>query len=258
MTALECRNFSFRYGACRVLEGINFRISCGERLDIVGPNGSGKSTLLKNMLRLADGKKEGEILVRGRPQSAYSQAELARMLAYVPQADGRVPPFSVREFVALSRYPHARGAIGRGDENSACVRRALELAGCAQLAGRRLGTLSGGQRQRAFLAAALAQETEIILLDEPDSFLDPAHAVAMHGLLRKLHEENGLALVMVTHDLNWTLAGDGLALVLREGRQVFFGPAAELAGGRGILEEAFGFRFSYLRHPRTNRPLVVA
>lgn len=257
--ALECVNFSFAYGAHSVLGNINFRIESGAWLTILGPNGSGKSTLLKNMLRLVEGgRASGEMRVCDRPLGAYSQMELARLLAYVPQAGGRIPPFTVRDFINLSRYPFGYRKDARQAMPCASVENALKLTNTAHLADRRLDALSGGQRQRAFLAAALAQDTGILLLDEPASFLDPRHVYVMNEMLKKLHAENGMTIITVTHDLNQPLDAGGKALVLRDGRQLYFGDAEELAQGKGILEKAFEHEFSYLTHPRTSRPLVVA
>lgn len=252
---LECRDFSFSIGKNRILEDISFRLDKGEWLSIIGPNGSGKSTLLKNLLRLVEGARAGEIRVHDRPIETYSQKDLARRLAYVPQAGGGAPPFTVSEFVNLSRYPFGFGP-GR-KEQSEIVDRALELTDTARLAQRRMDTLSGGQRQRAFLAAALAQDTDTLLLDEPASFLDPRHVYAMNELLKRLHEERGLTIVTVTHDLSHPLDAGGRALVLKDGRQLHYGPVGDLMG-HGILEEAFAHKFNYLVHPRTGKPLVVA
>lgn len=257
--SLECRDFSFQYGKTRILGGINFAVRAGEWLSIIGPNGSGKSTLLKNILRLVDGgRSSGQLLVNARPVSEYSQRELAAIAAYVPQAGGPIPPFTVREFVNLSRYPFKYHGHAREHLFSEVVDNALELTNTAALAGRRLDALSGGQRQRVFLAAALAQGSPVLLLDEPASFLDPHHVHAMNETLKKLHEHEGRTIIAVTHDLNQPLDAGGKTLVLKDGGQVFFGPASELAEGHGILESAFDYEFSYLLHPRTRKPLVVA
>lgn len=251
---LECLDFSFYYGHEKALDRISFSLLPGEWLSIIGPNGSGKSTLLKNMLRLAaGGRRGGQLLIKGKSIDAYSQRQLARLLAYVPQAGGPIPPFTVREFANLSRYPFA----GPG---ATCdpIEQALELTGTVHLADRRLDRLSGGQRQRVYLAAALAQTTPILLLDEPASFLDPRHAQAMNALLGDLHCGRGLTIIAVTHDLNQALDAGGLVLALKRGKAVFFGEASRLANGEGILEETFDYQFSYLRHPATLKPLVVA
>lgn len=254
---VECREFSFYYGSARILDKISFRLERGQWLSILGANGSGKSTLLKNMLRLVQGRSSGEMLLAERPREAYSQRELALLLAYVPQAGGRVPPFTVREFLNLSRYPFGMHSAERKQGDCASVEQALELTNTASLADRRMDQLSGGQRQRAFLAAAIAQDADALLLDEPASFLDPAHVYAMNELLKKLHRDRGYTIITVTHDLSQPLDAGGMALVLRKGSQVHFGPVADLVG-QGILEDAFAHEFSYLPHPKTGHTLVIA
>lgn len=176
-------------------------------------------------------------------------------MAYVPQAGGRIPPFTVMEFLNLSRYPFDRHSRMRSGSES--VELALELTNTTYLADRRMDQLSGGQRQRAFLAAALAQDAPALLLDEPAAFLDPRHAHAMNELLKSLHAKRNLTIITVTHDLNLPLDAGGKVLVLKNSRQTYFGPAANLET-QGILEEAFCHDFSYLKHPRTGKTLVIA
>lgn len=259
LPAVACSEFCFSYGKAVILDRISFSLVRGQWLSIVGPNGSGKSTLLKNMLRLIDGgKSSGSIAIAGRDLSTYSQRELARAVAYVPQAGGRVPPFTVRDFINLSRFPYGYRADARQFQHCESVEQALELTNTKGIEHRRMDALSGGQRQRVFLAAALAQDTDILLLDEPASFLDPRHSHEMHESLKKLHSENGMTIITVTHDLNQVLDAGGMALVLADSRQIFFGDAYALAQGNGILEQAFAYPFAYLTHPATNKPLVVA
>lgn len=259
LPAVGCTDFCFSYGKAPILNRITFSLERGQWLSIIGPNGSGKSTLLKNMLRLIDGgKSSGVIAIAGRELSTYSQRELARTIAYVPQAGGRVPPFTVRDFINLSRFPYGYRADARQFEKSESVEKALNLTNTKSLEYRRMDALSGGQRQRVYLAAALAQDTGILLLDEPASFLDPRHAHEMHESLKKLHAENGMTIITVTHDLNQVLDAGGMALVLADSKQIFFGEAYALAQGKGILEQAFAYPFAYLTHPATHKPLVVA
>ena len=255
---LRLTSFSFAADSHNILENITFSINKGEYLSVIGPNGAGKSTLLKCLMRVCpQGRARGDIRVKDRPLAAYDQRSLATVMAYVPQAGGWVPPFTVEELLRLSRYPYVAtfGVLRKTD--IAAVQRALRLTGMEALATRRMPTLSGGERQKAFLAAALAQETEVLLLDEPASFLDPKHTVALHRLIRGLKEEHGMTIMTVTHDLNHALGMGGKVLVLREGRQLFFGPAEDLQGV-GVLEEAFGHSFLYVRHPKTEKPVLLA
>ena len=200
---LRLKNFSFIIEGRPILDRLDFAVPEGVYLSVIGPNGAGKSTLLKCLLRLHErGRAQGEIEIQGRPLSEYGQKNLARTLSYVPQAGGWVPPFTVEELLRLSRYPYLplTGAFSAAD--NLAVQKALELAELTALAGRPLRSLSGGERQRAFMAAALAQETPVLLLDEPASFLDPKHAADLNALLKKLHRDQGLSLITVTHDLN--------------------------------------------------------
>ncbi|MCL2029501.1 MAG: ABC transporter ATP-binding protein [Deltaproteobacteria bacterium] len=254
---LRLKNFTFTIDGRTILDRLDFTAPEGIYLSIIGPNGAGKSTLLKCLLRLHErGRTRGEIEIQGRPLSEYGQKDLARTLAYVPQAGGWIPPFTVRELLCLSRYPYMPLTGGFSAADRLAVEKALELAELTALADRPLRALSGGERQRAFMAAALAQETPVMLLDEPASFLDPKHAADLKALLKKLHQEEGLSLITVTHDLNHPLDAGGLALVLREGRQLFFGPPEELLRN-GVLEEAYQHKFTCFTHPRSGRPAIL-
>jgi len=254
---LRVHDFSFFFDGKPVLQGLDFSLPQRGCLSIIGPNGAGKSTLLKCLLRLHErGRSSGEIRVKGKDIAAYGQQELARVISYVPQAGGWIPPFTVEEFLRLSRYPY--GSLGPEAREEACraAAEAMALTGTEVFAGRSLKTLSGGERQKVYLAAALAQEAELMLLDEPASFLDPRHAAELHALLRTLNRERGLAMMTVTHDLNHPLSAGGDVLVLREGRQLFFGPVTELLPS-GVLEKAYNHEFTYVQHPRTGRPVVL-
>ena len=255
---LRVRDFSFSFNGGWVLQGLDFSLPQAGCLSVIGPNGAGKSTLLKCLLRLHEGgRASGEIRVKGRDLAAYGQRELARIISYVPQAGGWIPPFTVEEFLHLSRYPHGvSGPAARAAARRAAVG-VMAVTGTEALAERSLKSLSGGERQKVYLAAALAQEAELMLLDEPAAFLDPRHAAELHALLQSLNREQGLTMMTVTHDLNQPLAAGGDVLVLREGRQLFFGPVVELLP-RGVLEEAYRHEFSYVRHPRTGRQVVLA
>lgn len=256
--ALICENFGFSFANTPVLKGIGFSLEKGAYLSIIGPNGSGKSTLLKCFLRLHEtGRSSGALRVEDRELALFSQRELARLIAYVPQAGGKIPPFTVAEFLKLSRYPYASRQRAFRAEDGGEVAAALALTGTEHLAGKRLDALSGGERQKAYLAAALAQGTDILLLDEPASFLDPRHGAELNALLKRLNRERHLTVLTVTHDLNHPLDAGGQTLVLRHGEQLYFGPSDALAAG-GILEEAFGHTFAYLSHPGTGKPLVLA
>lgn len=255
---LKLQNYSYYFGRVPALSGLNLSLPAGGWLSVIGPNGAGKSTLLKSLLRLNEGgRPAGAALLNGRALAEYRQKELARLVSYVPQAGGWIPPFTVEEFLRLSRYPRSSPRAPWSKDDAAALEAALSLTGLAPLATRPLGQLSGGERQKAYLAAALAQESRLMLLDEPTAFLDPRHAAELAGLLKKLKREQNLTIVVVTHDLNQALSAGGQALVLRGGRQLHFGPAQSLLQ-EGILEEAYAHPFSRFKHPQTGQDLVMA
>ncbi|MCL1985780.1 MAG: ABC transporter ATP-binding protein [Betaproteobacteria bacterium] len=257
-TMLHIQQFSFALEGNSILDGLSFSLAKGEYLSVIGPNGAGKSTLLKCLMRVHEhGTSRGEIRLKGRLLSEYAQRTLAALVSYVPQAGGWVPPFTVEELLRLSRYPYlaAGGVLGKTDQEA--VKKALYLTDMHMLASRRLTSLSGGERQKAFVAAALAQETEIILLDEPASFLDPKHTAELNRLIRVLHREHGVTMLTVTHDLNHPLCMEGKILVLRQGRQLFFGQTQEMLR-KNILEDAFSHQFICFPHPGTGRPTLLA
>jgi iron complex transport system ATP-binding protein len=255
---LEAIDFSFWVDQVKILKNVSFSINKRDFLSIVGPNGAGKSTLLKCLLRLHErGRTSGNLKVAGRDINSYNQKQLAKVISYVPQAGGWIPPFTVREFAKLSRFPHASTVSGLSPSDEAVVDQAIMASGLSGLANRGLKTLSGGERQKAYLAAALAQGADIMLLDEPAASLDPKHASELAFLLEKLNKESGLTIIMVTHDLNHPLKTGGLALVLADGQRQYFGPATGLLED-GVLENAFHHQFLYLDHPDGLGRLVVA
>jgi iron complex transport system ATP-binding protein len=255
---LEVEDFHFSVGGKEILKGVGFSLPEGGCLSIMGPNGAGKSTLLKCLLRLHDkGERSGTMLVRGRPIDSYGQKDLAKLISYVPQAGGWIPPFTVQELLKLSRFPYSTSVSGLTEKDFAAVDRALELTSLQGMKDRPLKTLSGGERQKAFLAAALAQGTPVMLLDEPASFLDPHHASEMEKLLIGLNRDEGLTMVAVTHDLNHPVKSGGYALILQGGKNLYFGEVSGLLG-KGVLEEAFNHEFAYLSHPKSGRPVILA
>lgn len=256
MSALiHIRNFSFAVNGTRILEEVCLEVGAGEFLSIIGPNGAGKTTLIKCLVRINTGG-TGGITVEGKPLEAYSQKELARLVGYVPQSDGRGLPFTVEEFVLMGRYPYLGPLSPAGKEDERAARAALELTGTAHLSGRFLETLSGGERQSVLIAAALAQGTRILLLDEPTAFLDPKHVADIHRILRRVNRERGLTVVMVTHDINGAaLLSDRIA-ILKSGHVAFSGPP-EAVMRNEILEPVYEQPFLFVTHPATGRRLII-
>jgi ABC-type cobalamin/Fe3+-siderophores transport system ATPase subunit len=207
------------YGPRHVLADVDLALEGGSFVALVGPNGAGKSTLLRCLAGLLR-PSAGRVLLDGRDLASVSRAAIARRIAVVPQTFDTLFPFTVREIVSLGRTARLGAfAIPRQDDVVA-VQRALEELDLTSLAERRVDEVSGGERQRVVLAMALAQEGDVLLLDEPTVHLDPGHQRATLAFIRHLARERGLAVVAVLHDLNLASALCDRVVVLAEGRVV--------------------------------------
>jgi iron complex transport system ATP-binding protein len=254
--AIEVDRFSFAINGQEILHDLSFSVNEGERVSIIGPNGAGKTTLLKCMVRIHTGGR-GEIRIAGKPLGAFSQKDLARHVGYVPQADANIHPFSVVEFVTMGRYPHLTPFTLPDSRDRDAISRALDVTGTTGFIRRRLSTLSGGERQRVFIAAALAQEAGILLLDEPATFLDPLHASEIHRLLDRINGEGGVTMLSVTHDINIAALTSHRVLALKNGRMAFWGTPEGLMN-EAVLREIYGTSFLFVTHPRTGRAVVLS
>lgn len=204
---LRLEQIGFRYGTKDddfELSDINLVVSSGEFVTILGPNGSGKSTLLNLILGDLVPYK-GEIFFNDKPYTSYSRKEIAKRISFVPQRYYSVYPFSVYEIVAMGRTPYLNLLGFEKEDDVIKINNALELVGISHLKNKSINSISGGEAQRAFIARAIAQEPELILLDEPNAHLDLEYQLSIFNLLKKLNDEEQLTIVMVSHDLN--LAG---------------------------------------------------
>lgn len=253
---IELCDFSYTCGNSIILEKLNFTVMNGDWLTVIGPNASGKSTLLKNLLRLADfGKTSGIIRIDGRFIDTYSRRELAKRMAYVPQILGHIPAYTVEEFIKLSRYASSWPFKTDHKKDASHVSYAMSLTKTDSLAACKLPELSGGQRQMVLLACAIAQDTDIILLDEPASFLDTCHNFAIYKLLYELHIKKNKTIIIISHDLNLPFSVNGRVLILKNGKQAYLGNAKKLWNAR-ILDSVFDHSFSYVTYNK--KKLVVA
>jgi iron complex transport system ATP-binding protein len=204
MIIIKVDNVSFGYSQVEVLRNLSFEVEAGSFLGVAGPNGAGKSTLLR-LLCYALRCKSGSIDIDSLAIESYTARSLARKVAVVRQEFVPVFGFTVTELVAMARSPYLDTFGFETKEDREIITEALEVTETAQFASRTLSELSGGERQRVFIARALAQDTPILLLDEPTSFLDLRHQVVIYDLLKKMQLDKGKTIVVVTHDVN--LAG---------------------------------------------------
>jgi iron complex transport system ATP-binding protein len=252
---IAVERLSVHLGEAEILHDVSLTVGEGEFLTVIGPNGAGKSTLL----RCLDGILEpssGRVVIDGQPIAAFRRRELARTVSYVPQPDAGPVDYTVRSFVEMGRYPHIGAWAALTESDAEAVTRAMKLTGVAALAERSMSSLSGGERQRASIAAALAQGGSILLLDEPTSFLDYRHQVQILDLLDRLHLENGLTIVAVTHDLNSTVASSDSVVALKDGRVAATGKPVELLNG-DALAAIYDADFRLIEGGHRGLPLVL-
>ncbi len=253
--ALDVRHLRLELDGRTILDDVSLAVREGEYLAVVGPNGAGKTSLLRCVVRVLT-RWRGRVAILGTDLRAFSQRELARLVAHVPQLAGPLPPFTVRELVELARYPYQAPLRPISPVDREIARDALARAGIGPLADRLLPTLSGGERQKALLAAALAQGGRILLLDEPTAFLDPHYARDLRRLLRRLNRDEGWTVVEVTHDLNAAVAAAHRVAALKDGRLAFYGPP-DLFADPDVLEAVFDCPFVVAEHPETGGPLIL-
>ncbi len=238
MKGVEVQNLSFRYRNGRVLDGVSLTVEAGEVLGVIGPNSAGKTTLLRLLSRVLDAE-EGQIVLFGRVITAMTRREVAQTAAVVPQEFQVAFPFTVEQVVAMGRYPYVRGIGLEMEKDRQAVQRAMDETGTAHLANKYLDQLSGGEKQRVVIARALAQQPQLLLLDEPTVHLDLSHQLEILGLLKRLKDERGLTIIFVSHDLNAAAACADRLLLLKGGKVFTVGLVEEVMRPE-VLEQAYG------------------
>jgi iron-siderophore transport system ATP-binding protein len=252
---LRAEDLTVGYDGRIVSEALDVRVPPGSFTAIVGPNACGKSTLLRAFARMLKPAR-GAVLLDGRPIRSLPSKEVARRLGLLPQSSVAPDAITVADLVARGRYPH-QGLLRQWSEaDERAVQAAMEATGVASLAQRAVDELSGGQRQRVWLAMVLAQETDVLLLDEPTTFLDIAHQIEVLDLCADLRDRHGRTLVVVLHDLNHACRYATHLIAMRDGSIVAEGDPAEVVD-EALVERVFGLRCRVMEDPETGTPLVV-
>lgn len=251
---LTLDDVSYRYEDTLALGGIRLEIGSRELVGILGPNGSGKSTLLKLMDGLLK-PESGTVFFSGRPIGAFKRSELARRIAFVAQEQPFQFSFTVLEVVLMGRSPHLKRLQFESDRDIEIAMQALRTVDVERLADRSIHELSGGEKQRVLIARALAQEPEIILLDEPTAFLDIKYKMEIFELIASLVRDKQVSVVAVTHDIDLAALYCNRLIILENGRLFSAGAPAEVVTSEGI-SAAYSCRVLVDRNPATGAPRV--
>jgi iron complex transport system ATP-binding protein len=253
--SINVKNLSHSFGENLVLKNISFQVPHRDFFIIIGPNGSGKTTLMKVISGILK-PQNGELKILNRPIDQYHRKALAKTIAFVPQMTFADFPFTVTEIVLMGRSPYL-GVLGLEQENDLEVaNQAIAFTDLGNLAHRKLDQLSGGEQQRVFIARAICQEPDIILLDEPTASLDLAYQVRIMDLMEKLKTEKGITVVMVSHDVNLAAMYADHLMLLHKGQVVCQGLPDEVLTYK-TLEETYGCTLLVDESPLGNFPRVT-
>jgi len=255
MGRLYTEDISISYGERLIVKNLDVVIPDGKITTIIGSNGCGKSTLLKAMTRIIP-HQSGSVLLDGKHISKIHTKQLAKEMAILPQTPESVAGLTVGELVSYGRFPHQKGFGKLSQHDIEAIDWALESTNTKEFKDRSVDALSGGQRQRAWIAMALAQETDIIFLDEPTTYLDMAHQLEVLELLQKLNEEQGRTIVMVLHDLNQAARFADYIIAMKDGEVVKAGSPQEILT-KDILRKVFQIDAEIGEDPRTKKPICL-
>jgi iron complex transport system ATP-binding protein len=233
--AMEVRSLSFAYGKQKVLRDVSLRMEEGEITTILGANGSGKSTLFALMTKQKETTK-GQIFLRGKNVRNLSPKDFAKSVAIVMQSASANADFTVEELVSFGRTPYRKWMQKNTPEDQRLVEWAMEVTGILPYRQREIGQLSGGQRQRVWIAMALAQNTKILFLDEPTTYLDIRYQIEILNLIRQLNQEYGITIVMVLHEINQAIAYSHQVIGIKEGEVLFSGKPEEVICEETMVE----------------------
>lgn len=255
MGALETKSLSLGYSDQMIIKELDLEIPKGEITVFIGSNGSGKSTLLRSLARLLK-PRSGEVLLEENALQNLSTKEIAKRLAILPQGPIAPEGLTVLQLVKQGRYPHQSWLKQWSKKDEEIVNQALEVTQMHMLSDRTVDSLSGGQRQRAWIAMTLAQDTDIILLDEPTTYLDMTHQIEVLDLLFDLNEKEGRTVVMVLHDLNLACRyAHNLIAVSNQG--VYFQGRAEDVMTRETVKQVFNMDCEIIKDPLFGTPLCI-
>lgn len=255
MTKLNTTDLSIGYDKKIVVNDITVEIPKGQITSLIGPNGSGKSTLLKTLARILEPAK-GEVFIDGENIQRLDTKTVAQKIASLSQTSTQISGLTVEEIVAYGRFPYQKGFSGLKEQDHHLINWAIEATNLQELKERTLITLSGGQQQRVWIAMALAQDTDILILDEPITFLDPAHQLEILELLQGINSQ-GKTILMTIHDLNHASRFSDYLLGMKNGELIFQGTPKEIFTPEKLLN-LFDIQATFATMPNSDKPLVLA
>ncbi|AIM16909.1 MULTISPECIES: ABC transporter ATP-binding protein [Neobacillus] len=255
MTRLYTESLNIGYGERHIVKNLSVKIPDKKITTIIGPNGCGKSTLLKAITRIIS-QQSGSVVLDGKDISKVNTKLLAKKMAILPQTPESASGLTVGELVSYGRFPYQSGFGRLTKKDYEVIEWALDVTGTADFKFHPVDALSGGQRQRVWIAMALAQETDIIFLDEPTTYLDMAHQLEVLELLQKLNKEQERTIIMVLHDLNQAARFADYIIALKDGEVVKAGTCEEVIT-RDVLRKVFQIDAEIGRDPRTNKPMCI-
>lgn len=255
MDSITTENLTIAYDKSIIVEALTMQIPQGKMTAIIGPNGCGKSTVLKALGRILR-PRNGSVYLNGEDIQTLSTQTVAKKMSILPQCPLAPAGLTVGELVAYGRFPHRRGFGKLTAEDRRAIAWALAVTGLAELEDHFVDLLSGGQHQRVWIAMALAQQTELILLDEPTTYLDLSHQLEVLELLGDLNQKQGCTIVMVLHDLNLAARFADYMIAMRDGVVVCQGTPAEVMVP-AVLKNVFQIDAQIVNEPRTGRPVCV-
>lgn len=253
--SIETKNINISYGNVDIVENLNLEISKGKITTIIGANGCGKSTILKTIARILTAK-SGEIYINSKNIKKQSTKEIAKNMAVLPQSPQAPNGLTVEELIAYGRFPHKSGFRSDKKEDKEIVDWALKATGIYEFKNRKIEDLSGGQRQRAWIAMALAQKTDILLLDEPTTYLDLAHQLEVLEVLDELNKKYNTTIVMVIHELNNAARFAHHMIGIKKGKICCEGTPKEVMTKEN-LRELFNIDSEIVEDPRTKKPVCI-
>ncbi|SDY39097.1 ABC transporter ATP-binding protein [Pseudomonas sp. NFIX28] len=255
MASMATHQLTLGYQRQVIIDGLDLQLPAGKVSVLIGSNGCGKSTLLKSLARLLK-PQQGSVILNGEDIQRKSTAAVARELAILPQMPSAPEGITVRQLVALGRYPYQNWMQQWSAQDEAMVERALLQTGVQALAERPVDALSGGQRQRVWIAMTLAQDTEIVLLDEPTTFLDLAHQIEVLDLLRELNRQENKTIVMVLHDLNLACRYADHMVAVHQRTAFAQGQPAQILT-EALVKQVFDLNCRIIEDPFFGTPLCI-